>query len=338
MRRFALPAVVCVCHGTLAFAQGAQEAARAEARRSLEEGAKRFEAGDYAAALARFEEAYRHFPSPRFLYNMGQAQRRLDRPLEALESFERFLAEARDAPATARQEAERLVAELRGRVGRVEVTASVAGAEIVLDGRSFGVAPRPPIRVAPGLHQIVVEKPGHEPFLDRFEVEPGATVRLRAQLTPRAPVAPPVVPAVRAPAPPAATPPALGHAGQVGLFVRTDVAPTLPGFVVVSGVSYGLHDRFELQAGALLGRYQGAWAGGRWFLLDGAWKPALTAGVPVFFRGVSAWGLQGGVGLAWDPTRFFGLFADVGAAYYPTAPGTSRRTWLLTTVGVHARY
>src|SRR3954469_24431979 len=111
-----------------------EEGARAGAPRSLEEGARRFEQGDYAGALAQFEEAYRHFPSPRFFYNIGQAQRHLARDVEALGSFERFLSEAPDAPATTRQGAERSVAELRARVGTLEVSANVAGAEVTVDG------------------------------------------------------------------------------------------------------------------------------------------------------------------------------------------------------------
>ena len=336
MRALALALLVSVCGSPLALAQPSREPARAEARRALEEGAKKFEEGDYAGALARFEEAYRHFPSPRFFYNMGQAQRQLARDVEALESFERFLREAPDAPAGARGDAERSIGELRARVGTVEVTANVAAAEVAVDGRSFGTTPRSPIRVAPGPHQIVVEKADYEPFLDRFVVEPGAQVRVRAQLAPRSPAPAAGLRTTASTAP--ALIPSLGHAGQVGIFARADVAPTLPGFVLAPGLSYGLHDRFELQAAALVGRYQGAWAGGRLFLLDGAWKPALTAGVPVFFRGISAWGLQGSAGVEWDPARAFGLYLDVGAAVYPTAAAGSRRAWLLTSAGVQARY
>jgi hypothetical protein len=338
MRYLIVAILVAVCSGTFVWAQPAEEAARANARRSLEEGAKLFDEGDNGGALARFEEAYRYFPSPRFFYNMGQAQRRLDRPLEALESFERFLREAPDAPASARDDAARIVADLRARVGTVEVIANVAGAEVAVDGRSFGTTPRPPIRLAPGDHHIVVEKPGYEPFLHRFEVAPGASARVSADLVPRPPPAPPAVSAVRTTARAPASAESLGHKGQVGAFGRVDIAPTLPGFVIVPGLSYGLYDRFELQAAALIGRYQGAWAGGRLFLSDRALKPALSAGVPFFFRGISAWGVQGSAGVQWDPTRALGLFADVGGAFYPRASGISARAWLLTAMGVQGRY
>src|SRR4051794_4875928 len=171
MRILALVSLLILPGSRLASAQSAAEAARVEARRFLEEGALRFEEGDYDGALSRFEEAYRHFPSPRFFYNIGQAQRHLARDVEALESFERFLKEAPAAPATAREGAGRGVAELGARVGTLEVNASVAGAEVTVDGRSFGLTPRAPIRVAPGLHEIVVAKTGHQSFVDRFEVE-----------------------------------------------------------------------------------------------------------------------------------------------------------------------
>jgi hypothetical protein len=344
MRILALVSLLVASGARLASGQPAAEAARVEARRSLEEGARRFEEGDYAGALSRFEEAYRHFPSPRFFYNIGQAQRHLAREVEALESFERFLKEAPDAPATALEGAERGVAELRGRVGTLEVNATVAGAEVTVDGRSFGLTPRAPIRVAPGLHEMVVAKTGHEPFSDRFEVEPGAHVRVRAQLGLRAAPGEPVAarPTVSIAALIEQKPlghPSLGHRGQVGAFVRADIAPTLPGFVLAPGMSYGLNDRFELQVAALIGHYKGACAGASVLLDDGAWKPALKAGVPFFFTGgVSAWGVQGSAGLQWDPVRAFGLFADLGAAIYPTTAGSVGRAWLLSSVGVQGRY
>jgi len=336
MRCLFVAAALVLCGSRLAGAQGSVEAARAEARRSLQDGAKRFEEGDYAGALARFEEAYRHFPSPRFFYNMGQAQRQLARDVEALESFERFLKESPDAPATARDAAQNSVLELQAQIGTLEVSANVAGAEVAIDGRSFGLTPRGPIRVAPGPHQIVVEKAGYEPFLERFQVAPGVRLPVRAQLALRPP------PAVRtkvASAPPPDLRASRGHRGQPGIFARADIAPTLPGFVLAPGLSYGLHDRVELQAAALIGHHKGAWAGGRFFLMDGPLKPSLTTGVPFFFtQGASGWGVQGSAGLQWDPARAFGLFVELGAAFYPFASNALGPSWLLSSVGLQGRY
>ena len=68
---------------------------------------------DYRAALARFEEAYALVPSPKIHYDFGLAYVGLARPGEALAAFERFLAEAPDAPADKREKAAGWVATLR---------------------------------------------------------------------------------------------------------------------------------------------------------------------------------------------------------------------------------
>src|SRR6266700_981202 len=93
----------------------ATEAERLEALRDLKEGNRLFEAGDYMAALARFESAYGKVPSPKLFFNFGQVHRRLGRTVEALEFYERFLAETPGAPAKLRAEAQQWIADLERR-------------------------------------------------------------------------------------------------------------------------------------------------------------------------------------------------------------------------------
>jgi tetratricopeptide (TPR) repeat protein len=97
----------------------ASDATRAAARRKLVEGVDALKRGDYQAALARFEEAYALVPSPKIHYDFGLAYVGLERPAEALAAFERFLAEAPDAPPDKRENAASLVSTLRARVAEV---------------------------------------------------------------------------------------------------------------------------------------------------------------------------------------------------------------------------
>lgn len=64
-----------------------------------------------------------------------------------------------------------------------------------------------------------------------------------------------------------------GHGGQLRILACTDVAPTLPGYVVVPGLSYGactIASRcWPLPCS---GAYQGGLAGGRLLLLDCAFR------------------------------------------------------------------
>src|SRR5436190_17089273 len=76
-------------------------ATKARASVLVKDGARAFDGGDYTAALARFQEAYAVYASPRIMFNLGQCYQRLGRYVEATESFEGFLAAAGTAPAPA---------------------------------------------------------------------------------------------------------------------------------------------------------------------------------------------------------------------------------------------
>ena len=97
------------------------EASKARAAALVKEGNRAFDAGDYTAALSKFQSAFGLYASPRILFNLGQCYDRLGRYDEATESFEGFLARAASAPAPARAEAQRALEELHSKVARVEV-------------------------------------------------------------------------------------------------------------------------------------------------------------------------------------------------------------------------
>ena len=65
--------------------------AKAKAQSLLTEGSAFYEKGDYADALERFKAAFAAYDSPKLLFNIGQANVDLGRPVEALEAFEQFL-------------------------------------------------------------------------------------------------------------------------------------------------------------------------------------------------------------------------------------------------------
>jgi hypothetical protein len=134
-------------------------------------------------------------PSPKLHYNMGIAYRGMNRSAEALESFERFLSQASDAPADARQIATQARAELVSQVATLNLTADTDGAEIFLDGKSQGATPRPSaIYVDPGPHQLSVEKTGvGSPYTERFTASRGQHLAVHALLM-RRPEEPPAEP------------------------------------------------------------------------------------------------------------------------------------------------
>jgi hypothetical protein len=158
---------------------------KARAQALLSEGATLYESGDFAAALRKFTAAYAIYPSPKLWLNIGQAQRDLGRPLEAMESFERFIAEADDPPADALAEAHRSVAELQLQLGRVAVDCDIPSAEVSLDGKIVGRTPLSrPLWTTPGQHRLAVRRQGYVSDVQMIEAVGGkarrVSVRLRA--------------------------------------------------------------------------------------------------------------------------------------------------------------
>jgi hypothetical protein len=177
-----------------------QEKAKAQAL--LTEGAELYDRGDLVEALGRFQSAYAAYPSPKLYFNIGQAQRDLGRQVEAMEAFEHFVAEAKDAPPAALAEARRSMVELRGKLGHVTISCATRGALVSIDGRRVGTTPLPgPLWLTPGIHQIGVGRHDLAPAVQRVDVVPGkeATITFQLRMVEAKPATPPPAPTPPAP-------------------------------------------------------------------------------------------------------------------------------------------
>ena len=175
---------------------GDGDRAKDAAEAKLVDGVELLKTRSYHQALERFEQAYALLPSPLIFYDLGLAELGLGDAPRALESFDRFLAEAPDAPADKRQKAERYREQLRARVSIVtlESDANVGAAELTVDGLSLGRVSLPRrLYLAPGSHDLVARADG--------SAQP-ATISCPAgqALTFSLHLAPPPAPVVAAPA------------------------------------------------------------------------------------------------------------------------------------------
>jgi hypothetical protein len=160
-----------------ADAPPSKEAIRAAARAKLVEGVDALRRGEHRVALERFEEAYVLVPSPKIHYDFALAYLGLGRRAEALSAFERFLAEAQDAPRDKREKATGQAAVLRPQVGAIAVAVEGApsGAAIAVDGLEVGRVPLArSVYVDPGRHEIAVRlsRGGAGP-VQRIEIQAG---------------------------------------------------------------------------------------------------------------------------------------------------------------------
>ena len=215
----------------------ADQSPKDQAVAKLVEGGELLKQGDYKNALVRFQEAFNLVPSPKIYYNFGLAYAGMGRNAAAIDAFDKFLAQATDAPADRRLNADRQRTQLLAQVASLSVNCATAGAEISVDGQSFGLTPRTdPIRLDPGPHQLVVEKEGLAQYTQKLVLEAGTRtvveVKLSAQPSSEPPP-PPVVlvqpaPVVPSAPPPPSTPPNWGRRAAIGV-----------GVVAVAALAFG---------------------------------------------------------------------------------------------------
>jgi hypothetical protein len=149
------------------------------------EGVRLMHKGNNRGALSKFEEAFRLVPSPKILFNRGKAHFALGDAAEALSDLERFLDEAPYAPEESRAEAERTIQSLRPKLSYIEVQTDDVGSRVSIDGKEMGAAPLPrPVVVAPGAHEVRVDKTGMNSETRSVSPIAGQKVRVAVKLVP----------------------------------------------------------------------------------------------------------------------------------------------------------
>jgi hypothetical protein len=124
----------------LAHAEQSTDQGRYEAH--FRRGVSLFRGREYEAALAEFVEAYRlrgHFA---ILLNIAYCYQEMNRPVEALDHFERYLRDGGSRVQRARRlEIEGEIRELRALIVDVDVRVNIDGAVITVNGREVGTSP-----------------------------------------------------------------------------------------------------------------------------------------------------------------------------------------------------
>ncbi|MBX3192268.1 MAG: hypothetical protein KF819_35085 [Labilithrix sp.] len=175
----------------------------ATARNALREGLALRDKGDLAGALARFNTAYDLVQTPVTGFELGKAHMLLGHVLQAHELFKRVVRmppamEESQRSAAAREEAERLSADLEPRIPSLQIHVKLppeATCAVQIDDEPIALAgPTTPRAVEPGKH-VIVAKAGDGPE-ERVSIEIGEgetkEVHLAPQwIKPAAPALPP---------------------------------------------------------------------------------------------------------------------------------------------------
>lgn len=187
---------LCLALVLTPLAVSAQDAApaRAPSPRELAASRQLFDQGIELSQSERWGEALEYFrraraiaERPSIVFNIGVALYRLGRVQEATQAFRDYLEQAPDTRAEQgrREEANRLIEEMRNSVARLRLTLAPPYADLRVDDREVDAEAQDGVvelTLDPGEHSIAVAAPGY--ITDRLVVSllPGATVDQRITL------------------------------------------------------------------------------------------------------------------------------------------------------------
>jgi hypothetical protein len=228
------------------------------ARKRFQEGVVAVDAGNYEAARVAFQQAYALKPHPSVLRNLGQAELKTGRYLEAARHLSTFVRDTTYGSALERESAAKSLAQAETQVGRVLVQVDVPGADITIDGELAGRSPvSDPFYAEPGERVIRIQREGHEPYQKTHLIEAGRTTQLKIALD-----------AALAPTPAASVSRHAGPFAPANDTAETDVpGPPPDGLVTRSGSEGGGRTIALVTAGGLVLVAAGVWIG---FALQGA--------------------------------------------------------------------
>lgn len=304
-------AIMLVCAASMS-AWGRSKAPRAaeKAKDDREIQARaHYAAGRFQEAVDLFARLYAEGADPVYLRNIGRCYQKLERPEDAIRSFEAYLEKTPNIAPKERKEVEGYIRQMNA------LKASRGSAQVPPE-------PDEPVKVP-------VKVPPREPA-----ASPEPAVVDTTSESPKPRKAPTSLTVEREGGHRSGS----SHASQLGMVFRVDADVQGGGFVLAPGLTFGAGRWIELEANALLGENgKGVWAGLRVLLGSGMLKPAVRAGAPLFFKEGTRAGIQGAAGVILDAGRHLGLSLDLGVVHLFSVPATYDATSFVVSIGVQAR-
>jgi hypothetical protein len=170
-----------------------EEVQQAQAR--WKEGKAFFDAGNFEAARVAFRQAYTIFPHPAFLQNLGEAELRSTRYVEAARHLAQYLHLSTSGSPAQRDGAKSSLKKASEKLASMVIETNVDDAEVRVDDELVGRTPLGGLAwfVEPGKHVIVARRSGYIDGTETVDLSVGASknfyVRL-ARLVEGAAVAP----------------------------------------------------------------------------------------------------------------------------------------------------
>ena len=178
-------------------AEEAETPAVAEARTRFRRALELVDDGEFDKALAELKRAYELAPNYRVLYNIGLVYQQLHDAANAVDAFERYLADGgADVPAERVEDVRRRIKRLDERLAYLTVTTTEPGVEIAIDDIPMGHTPLDkPLRINSGRRRLTASLPGRPPQSRTMEIAGGQRADAAFDFTVKAtPAAPPPKP------------------------------------------------------------------------------------------------------------------------------------------------
>jgi hypothetical protein len=181
----------------------------AEAKKDYTDGDAKFKAGDYAGALVSFQAADNIKATPQTARYIGICLDNLGRLPEAVDAYQRFLANVPPKMTAQGDEIKTRVAAIQLLPGKVHVSSDPTGIGFSLDGKPQSMPTPADVDVPPGHHTLHFAAAAHDPVDKDIDVTFAGKQDVSVTLPSSAPPPPPPPPIVAvAPPPPASLSPA----------------------------------------------------------------------------------------------------------------------------------
>jgi len=160
-----------------------EEVQQAQARWS--EGKAFFDRGNFEAARVAFKQAYTIVPHPAFLQNLGEAELRTGRAVDAARHFTLFLRSSSSGSPTQRELVKKSLKKASEKLGSLVIETNVDDAELRVDDEVVGQSPLGSFQwfVEPGRHTVTARREGYLEGSQTVEVQagPSKSVFVRVQ-------------------------------------------------------------------------------------------------------------------------------------------------------------
>jgi hypothetical protein len=180
----ALAAALVSAWARSASAQDSSELDKSKAREEFERGSVLFAAGDYAAALEKFQAAYDLHPHHKIKYNLGLCHMKLGQRARAMQALEDYVIGEGDAIDQERaHEISILLEEMASKVGVLYFDVEAQLAEVEVDGEICGRTPlKSGVYVEPGEHELRVTATDGFEWHETIEIEAGESREISVRI------------------------------------------------------------------------------------------------------------------------------------------------------------